>query len=105
MPQEDDGDPAAAEEGAERLIPKNERIEIAIELMAQWGRGKVSGTTVGDALGKSRDTGIRVLRDVNKLPDLAERIEQARTRLREAGDAVAEDSESADEPDRELVLA
>ncbi len=96
---------AAATNGATRLVPKAERIGLAIDLIARHGRDNVSGTTVGDALGKSRDTGIRVMKDVNKLPDLAERIELARTRLREAGETVADAASDAEEPDRELVDA
>jgi hypothetical protein len=91
-----------AANGVTRLVPKDERPTIAIDLIARHGRDNVSGTTVGDAIGTSRDTGIRLLRDIDRLPDLGERVADARQRLREAGETVAED---ADEPDREMVTA
>lgn len=91
-----------AANGVTRLVPKDQRPTIAIELIARHGRDNISGTTVGDAIGTSRDTGIRLLRDIDKLPDLAERVAKAREHLREAGETVAED---ADESDRELVTA
>lgn len=101
---EDDAPPPA--NGAARPIPNDERLTRVIEIIARnGGRDNVSGTTIGDALGKSRDTGIRALRAVDKLPDLTWRIEQARQRLNEAGESSAEDTESAEDPERELVLA
>lgn len=97
---------ADASNGATRLVPKDERPAIVIELMARHGRDNVSGSTVAEATGMSRDTGIRAIRDVKNLPDLAERLAEARQRLREAGEQVPEDpTEAAVEPDRELVLA
>lgn len=97
--------PAAAND-VTRLVPKDERPAVVIELMARHGIDNVSGGTVRDAIGVSRDTGIRDIRDVKKLPDLVERVAEARRRLIEAGEQVAEDpTEAAVEPDRELVLA
>jgi hypothetical protein len=92
-----------ASNGVSRLVPKDERPGIVIELIARHGRDNVSGTKVADAFGgMNRATGIRALADVDKLPDLAERVAKARQRLRETGETVAED---ADEPDREMVTA
>lgn len=104
-PQQEDEAPAAAD-GVTRLVPKDERPAAVIELMARHGIDNVSGGTVRDAIGVSRDTGIRDIRDVKKLPDLAERVAEARRRLVEAGEQVAEDpNEGAEAPGRELVLA
>lgn len=104
-PQQEDETPAAAD-SITRLVPKDERPAVVIELMARHGIDNVSGGTVRDAIGVSRDTGIRDIRDVKKLPDLTERVAEARRRLIEAGEQVAEDpNEGAEAPGRELVLA
>lgn len=107
LPQNDTDAPGAPQQpnGVARLVPKDERPALVIELIARRGEDNVSGKTVADATGMSRDTGIRAIRDAKKLPDYTDRVNQARERLRQAGETVTEDSESTDEPHRELVLA
>jgi hypothetical protein len=101
-PQPPQTDRPAATTSVTTLVPKERRTDIAIDLIARHGRDGVSGKTLGDTIGTSRDTGIRVLRDVDAMPDLGERVAKARARLREAGETIADD---IDEPDRESVLA